>query len=322
MSVPLCRRSLVTDTSMNPLRGILLKVGAVVLFGMMAALIKAAMVRIPSGEAVFFRAVLGIPVIFVWLGVQGKLAGAVRVVSPLGHVIRGMLGALSMVLGFTAYRFLPLPEAQSIAFLTPVLVVVFAAIILGERVRFVRAGAVAMGLIGVVIVIWPRLSGFSGPETDDTATIGVVAALLAAICAAFAQVTIRRMVGVERTSAIVFWFSVTSAGFALLTLPFGWLVPTPFETLLLVGAGLCGGTGQIMVTAAYRHADVALIAPFDYFSILVAIVLGYVFFGEVATLNTLAGAAIVIAAGIVIIWREHSLGLKREAQRKASTPNG
>ena len=138
--------------------------------------------------------------------------------------------------------------------------------------------------------------------------------------AALAQVFVRRLVMTEQTSAIVFWFSITSTILGLLTLPFGWVVPSLREAVLLVSIGLLGGLGQILMTSSYRYADASLVAPFEYVSMLLALAIGWFVFGEAPTLVMLAGAALVIAAGILIIWRERQLGLERTRQRKAMSP--
>jgi drug/metabolite transporter (DMT)-like permease len=91
---------------------------------------------------------------------------------------------------------------------------------------------------------------------------------------------------------------------------------------LLMGAGLLGGLGQIFLTASYREADASLVAPFEYASMLFALGIGYFVFGEVPTLTMLAGAALIVTAGILIIWRERKLGLERARSRTAVTPQG
>ena len=143
-----------------------------------------------------------------------------------------------------------------------------------------------------------------------------------AVFAALAQVFVRKMVATEQTAAIVFWFSVTATGLSLLTLPFGWVVPTASETALLVLAGVLGGFGQIFLTSSYREADASLVAPFDYASMIFALGIGWFVFAEMPTITMLIGAAIVITAGVLIIWRERQLGLQRARQRKAMTPQG
>ncbi len=306
---------------MNPLRGILLKLCSVTVFVAMASLIKTTAAHVPAGEAVFFRSFFAIPVIFAWLWLQGQLEGGIRVVSPMGHVWRGLVGTVAMGLGFAGLGLLPFPEVTAIGYAAPLLTVVFAAMFLGERVRLFRLSAVALGLVGVLIVLSPRLGGLSD-AADSRATLGAMLVLMSATCAALAQVFIRKMVTVERTSAIVFWFSFTAAALSLLTLPFGWVLPAPREVAFLVLAGLFGGVGQILLTSSYRHADASVIAPFEYASMLLAIGIGYFVFDEVPTPVMLAGAVLVIAAGVLIIWREHQLGLERDRQRKAMTPQG
>jgi drug/metabolite transporter (DMT)-like permease len=146
--------------------------------------------------------------------------------------------------------------------------------------------------------------------------------LAGALFASLAQVFVRKLVQVEKTATIVFWFSVTATCLSLMTLPFGWVWPTPFEAALLTGAGLMGGVGQILLTSSYREADASVIAPFDYASMIFALLIGWFVFSEVPTWTMLAGAALVVAAGIAIILRERHLGLKRAQQRKAMTPQG
>ncbi|TMV91388.1 DMT family transporter [Thioclava sp. BHET1] len=301
-----------------PFLAIALKLGTVTGFIVMQTMIKAVSDTIPAGEAVFFRSAFGMLPILVWLLWRHELRGGFRVANPLNHVLRGGIGTTAMGLSFAALAYLPLPEATALGYAAPLLTVVFAAFLLGEVVGLFRISAVALGLSGVLIVLWPRLGGV-GPAAGAEA-FGAALALAGATCAALAQVQIRRMVATERTAAIVFWFSLTATVLSLFTLPFGWVMPSPREASLLILAGLIGGTGQIMITSAYRFADASLIAPFDYASMLMALVLGYAVFGEIPTSATLAGAALIIVAGITIILRERQLGLRRARARRASSP--
>ena len=124
------------------------------------------------------------------------------------------------------------------------------------------------------------------------------------------------MTATEKTAAIVFYFSMTASLLSLFTIPFGWVIPQNNEWLLLIGAGLLGGIGQICLTSSYRFADAGVLAPFTYISILSAVLIGYFFFDELPTWSMAIGAGLIIAAGILIVWRERSLGLKRTAERK------
>ena len=305
---------------MQPFRGILFKIAAVVLFVAMASLIKAASVEVPPGQAVFFRSFFAIPIILGWLAARGQLRDGWRTKNRMNHFWRGLVGTTAMGLGFAGLGLLPLPEVTAIGYAVPLFVVIFAAMFLGEQVRLFRLGAVALGLVGVVIVLSPRLS--VGGEITTGETLGAVLVLGSAFFAALAQVYIRKLTATEETAAIVFWFSVTATLLSLLTIWWGWVWPSPAVLAMLVGAGLIGGVGQICLTTSYRLAEASLIAPFDYVSMLLAIAIGYVVFDEVPTATVLTGAAIIIAAGVLIIWRERQLGLERAQQKKALPPGG
>jgi drug/metabolite transporter (DMT)-like permease len=288
----------------------------------MAVCIKAAAPHVPPGEAVFFRSFFAIPVILVWLIFTSNLRHGLDTLYPMGHVWRGLVGTMSMGLGFTALGLLPLPEATALGYAAPLLTVIFAAMFLGEEVRAFRLTAVAIGLVGVIIVLAPRLTVTSLGEASVFQAVGAMAALLGAVFAALAQVFVRKLIKSEATAPIVFYFSATATLLSLVTIPFGWVVPTPRETAFLVSAGLLGGIGQVLLTESYRNAEVGVIAPFDYVSMILALVLGYVIFEEIPTYSMLSGALLIVSAGLFIIWRERRLGIQRAAARRVITPQG
>ncbi|WP_172298056.1 DMT family transporter [Pseudoruegeria sp. HB172150] len=296
---------------MQPLRGIFLMVAAISCFAVMATLVKSAD-RIPAGETVFFRAFCGLPVIAAWLWMRGELPSGLRVASWKGHAVRGIAGSMAMGLGFLGLKLIPLPEATAIRFVTPIMIVIFATIFLAERIRMFRISAVVIGLVGVAIVMWPQLS-FEG---GGTARVGALVTLASATLAALAQIFIKAMAGVERTEAIVFWFSLTASCFALFSIPFGWVMPVGREWVWLIGSGLVGGAGQILLTSSYKYADAGTLAPFTYLSMIWALIFGYFIFDELPTVPMLAGAALVIAAGVAIVLRERALGRQLAAEQK------
>lgn len=304
---------------MASLRGIALKLASVFLFTIMASLIKATASEVPPGEAVFFRSFFAMPIIIGWLAWRGDLSTGLKAKRPMGHVWRGVIGVSAMGTGFAALGLLPLPEVTALGYAAPMMTVIFAAILLGERLRAFRISAVALGLVGVVVVLWPRLTVGT---ISDVALLGVTLILISAVLRALAQIHIRRLVATEETSAIVFYFSLTATMLSLLTLPFGWAWPTTSALIMLICSGLIGGVAQIFLTTAYKHSEAALLAPFDYASILFSIIFGYVFFAEIPTSQVLVGSAIVVSAGGLIIWRERQLGLKRGKARPGMTPGG
>lgn len=304
---------------MQFIRAIIFKVLSVLLFVVMAGIIKSVSGHVPPGQSVFFRSLFAIPVIVVWLAMRKELRIGFKTQNPMNHVWRGVIGTSAMAMTFGALGLLPLPEMTAIGYAMPIFVVVFAAMFLNETVRLFRLMTVAVGLVGVMIIMAPRLSV---DVIDVSETLGAVLALGSAVAAALAQVFIRKLTKTETTSSIVFWFSVTATGLSLLTIYWGWVVPTPKEAALLVLAGIIGGVGQILLTSSYRLADASFVAPFEYSSMLFSIAIGFAFFDEVPTGTTLIGASVVIFAGILIIWRERQLGLERSKTRKAMSPQG
>jgi drug/metabolite transporter (DMT)-like permease len=307
----------VEDFSARPALGVALKVTAILLFTCMAAIIKATADEIPPGQAVFFRSFFAIPIILIWLVQRGQLKVGLKAKNPMGHVWRGIFGTTAMGLTFGGLGLLPLPEVTAIGFATPIFTVILAALMLGERIRLLRVSAVAVGLVGVVIILWPR---FGATQLDQTATIGASMILCATLMRSLVQIHLRQLVQHEHTAAIVFYFSATASALSLLTLPFGWVIPTGQTALLLILAGLVGGVAQILVTSSYRFGSASMLAPYDYTSMLFAIFIGYAIFGELPTIMMLAGSALVICAGGLVIWREKQLGMERGKVRSVTDP--
>ena len=303
------------STYNKPVLAIALKLGAVFLFMVMAALVKAATQEVPPGQAVFFRSIFAIPVIALWLWQRGDLREGLIPQNFMGHVWRGLFGTTAMVLTFSGLTLLPLPEVTAIGYATPIFTVILAAMMLGERIRLVRISAVALGLVGVMIVMWPRLTV---SDLTNSATLGALMVLAAALLRALVQIHVRQLVRTEHTAAIVFWFSVTATVLSLLTVPFGWTTPSVFAASLLICAGLLGGVAQIMVTSSYRFGAASMLAPFDYSSMIFALLIGWIVFAEYPTTVMLVGSALVIAGGGLILWRERQLGLDRRKQRQVS----
>ena len=306
---------------MNPVRGITLKILSVIVFVCMFGLIKATSQAIPSGEAVFFRSLFALPILVLWLTLRGQFPAALKANDRMGHVWRGMMGTFAMGSGFLAIGLLPLPDVVAIGYAAPLLVTMLAAMFLGEKIRLVRFSALLLGMLGVLVILSPRLMIFSAEEASRLQTIGALVALMGAMFAALAQVFARKLVATESTGSIVFYFSITSSCLALLTAPFGWKVPTGYELILLVSAGLLGGVGQILLTESYRYAEVAVIAPFEYCSIVLALLIGYFIFDELPTKLMMLGVVLIISAGIIIIERERRLGIKRTGKARSAVPN-
>ena len=299
----------------NPLRGILMKVASVVVFVGMQTFIKLAGPGINPGQITFYRSFFAIFPIVLYLAWLGQLRGAFYTRNPIGHLRRGSIGILSMGCGFYGLVHLPMPEAISIGYAMPLFAVAFAALFLGEAVRFYRWTAVFVGLFGVMVISWPKLTLFAECDFGSEAALGALAVLAAAAMGAMAMVQVRLLVREEKTATIVLYFSITASVFSLATIPFGWNWLDLHTTIMLMLCGFCGGIAQILLTESYRYADVSTIAPFEYTSILLGIVISYLLFDDIPTATTLVGTLIVVSAGIFIIYSEQRLGMRRRGDK-------
>jgi drug/metabolite transporter (DMT)-like permease len=298
---------------MNPRKGIALKLISAVLFAVMQALIRYLGARYPIGEVVFYRsafAIVPVVIVYAW---RGELAATVRTERPLGQAGRGALSIVGMFCSFGALARLPLIEANAISFTSPLFSVALAALVLKERVRIYRWSAVTIGFIGVLVVLSPHLSGdqLTIAMASATSLAGVIYALAGSVTNAGTMIQTRHLTKSETTSSIVFYFSLICALSGLVTWPFGWIAPTGVEFAVLVAVGFLGGMGHIFLTESYRYASASMVAPFDYTSMIWALLLGYAMFGETPTAMIVAGSAIIAAAGLFVIWREHQLALMR-----------
>jgi len=303
----------------HPLKAIGLKLISALLFAAMSALVRQLGDVAPVGQMVFFRSAFAILPVVVIYAIRGELSSAVRTGRPFGQFGRGLLSVCGMFTNFSALTRLPLADATAISFASPLITVALAAIILKERVRIYRWSAVLVGFVGVVVMLIPHFDIGAYAKTAGTAAIvGSIFAITSAICNAGTVIQTRRLTQSETTSSIVFYFSMICAIAGALTLPFSWHSPTARELSALIALGILGGIAHIFLTESYRYAAASVVAPFDYTSMLWALLLGYWMFGELPDTLVYLGAAIVAAAGLFVIWRERQLGLKRAREAEAS----
>jgi drug/metabolite transporter (DMT)-like permease len=288
----------------QPVLGIALKVGATLAFSIMSACIKLAG-PVPVGEVIFFRSTFALVPLFL-LSVYTVGPRAVVQTNRLWlHVVRSGVGICSMFMGFSALKMLPLADATAYSFVMPIFVVVLASLMLRETVGPVRGGAVVIGFAGVVVMTQAHGGLSSIIAAGFSAGSGL--ALAGAFMSAFVVIFIRQMSNTERSEAIVFYFMTVSAIVSGITMIWHSVPLTPMMTVWLVLTGILGGIGQICMTYSYRFAEPSMLAPFDYIAMVWAMALGYAIFGDVPAEAMLAGAAIVIAAGLFIVWRERQM---------------
>jgi drug/metabolite transporter (DMT)-like permease len=289
-----------TRSRHRPVPGIVLKVASVVLFSGMTLCVKLLGQATPSGQTIFVRGLISAVVIALIAWRTNRLH-LLKTSNWRGHALRSLSGTVSMFFLFAAVTMIPLADVTAITFTGPMFITLLAMIFLGERIHRYRWTALILGFAGVLIMIGPHLSLGTGSP------LGSLAALGAALFAAVAMTSLRAMSGAEHAITITFYFSLTFMLCAALTAIQGWPMPTSSQLILIVLAGLFGVFGQLLMTYSYRYAEASTIAPLEYTSIIMATILGYVFFAEIPHLSVWIGAPLVILAGLIVLWREHSL---------------
>lgn len=310
-------RTAVHDTDrpaeQNPVAGVGLRLVTALLLAVMFALVKLAATRgVNLVESLFYRQ-CGSALCAVGLVAAGPGFASLRTRRVGAHVGRMALGMAAMALNFLAMILLPLAEATTIGFSVPIFSAVLAALVLGEPTGRWRWGAVAAGFIGVLLIVQPG--------TGEVPLFGASVALAAALLTALVTIVIRRLGATERASTTVFWFAASSlVPLGLLML---WFARThdPVTWAILAGLAVVGGLAQLTLTGALRLAPVALVMPMDYTSLLWAVMLGIWIFGEYPTPWIWVGAPIIIASGLIIVWREHRLARRAALSAATAVPN-
>jgi drug/metabolite transporter (DMT)-like permease len=295
----------------RPLAGIALRLLTALLLAVMFALVKLASTRgVNVVESLFYRQCGTAAAATAFVAVGPGFA-SLKTQRVWAHVGRMALGLSAMGLNFLAFILLPLAEATTIGFSVPIFSVILAAIMLGEPTGKWRWGAVAVGFAGVLLIVQPG--------SGDVPLAGASVALVAALLTASVTIVIRKLGATERAATTVFWFAVSSL------VPMGLLMPWfagPHDLAswgILAGMAVAGGLAQLTLTGALRLAPVALIMPMDYTSLLWAVLLGSWLFGELPSPWTWVGAPIIIASGLVIVWREHRLHRRAALESQAAT---
>jgi drug/metabolite transporter (DMT)-like permease len=221
------------------------------------------------------------------------------------HAMRMGIGVTAMLLNFLMVTLLPLAEATAIGFSVPIFATLLAATVLGEPTGRWRWGAVLVGFLGVLLIVQPGSGHISA--------YGGLVALGACVSTACATIAIRHLGATEAVATTVFWFGLTSLVPLGLAMPF---VAHPHDASTfagIAGLSLAGGIAQLALTGSLRLAPVALVMPMDYSALLWASLLGWLLFQQLPSHWTWLGAPIVIAAGLVILWREQRLRITESA---------
>lgn len=294
-----------------------LRLLAAFLMTAMSAAVHGAAEVVPLGQIMFWRSALALIPICLYMIWRQEFPGALRTQHPRLHVTRSLFGAFSMALSFLSLAYLPVANAQALAYLAPVLVLPLAAIQLNERLSPAIFVAVFLGFSGVVLLLW---DAFELP--GDGALIGVAAGLAYAGTMAFVRVHTKTMTLTENSSTIAFYFAIVAAAIGLATLPFGWVALTWPLFGWLACAGLIGGIGHIVSNEATARAPVSALAPFDFTGLIWALGFDLILFSVVPGTKGLIGVFVItFAALIVTFYASFNTNRERDTTTSGGSPN-
>ena len=277
----------------NIVLGILFMTSAMFCLSVNDVLVKGLSSAYPIWEVIFFRAFSGVIIsvlliiFFGWKSLKTK--------KPLGLLTRAFSSVACVVFYFFGLKYLLLSENVAIVHSAPILATLLAVPFLGEKLGFHRIMAVALGFIGVLIIVKPG---------SDLFKIESLFPLAAAFFMAVSYLATRFLMSTESSVAIIFYYSLALLITSLVFFPDNFLIPSVFNLIPLMGLGVMGSLGHYFMAQAAKSAEVVVITPFEYTSFIFLGVMGYFFYGEVPDSSVYIGMLLIIFSGIYIVYRE------------------
>ncbi len=290
----------------TPARAALLMLASTMAFGLMAIAIRYATRYVPTQEVAFFRNAFGLLALLPMLLRPGR--APLKTQQLPRYFVRSAIGLGSMLCAFWALGHLPLAQAVSLSYSTPLFVTIAAVLWLGETVRVRRWAAVVVGFIGVLVIVRPGTAGFSAGSL-----IAVAAALLSSLVA----IQIKQLTRVDSADTVVLYTYVFWVPLSLVPAVFVWVWPTGLAWVWLVATGVMGTVGQLLWTRALRLGEVSALTPISFLQLPLVTLGGWLLFDESVDRWTLIGAGIILAANAYIAHREAVLA--RRAASVAAT---
>lgn len=292
--------------SATPIRAALLMLGSTMAFGLMAVAIRYATRYVPTQEVAFFRNAFGLLALLPMLLRPGH--APLKTQQLPRYFVRSAIGLGSMLCAFRALGHLPLAQAVSLSYSTPLFVTIAAVLWLGETVRIRRWAAVVVGFIGVLVIVRPGTAGF---------TAGSLVAVAAAVLSSLVAIQIKQLTRVDSADTVVLYTYVFWVPLSLVPALFVWVWPSGMAWLWLLATGVLGTVGQLLWTRALRLGEVSALTPISFLQLPLVTLLGWLLFNESVDRWTLIGAGIILAANAYIAHREAVLS-RRAASAAAS----
>jgi drug/metabolite transporter (DMT)-like permease len=268
---------------------------AVAMFSLMDTVMKLLAAHYPSMQVAALRGLTSLPLVLAYVGWRGGFKSMFKVRWPL-HILRGVLGIAMLALFAFGLKKLSLAEAYTIFFIAPALITALSVVLLKEVVESARWIAIAVGLVGVIIVLRPFGSGML--------TLGALAVLGAAACYAASAIAVRVLGRTDSGDQMILWLMlIMSAGASALAAP-GWVAIRSADLALLAAMAVTGFIGQVAITEAFNKGEASSVAPLEYSALAWGVALDWLLWQTLPDRYTLLGASIIVASGIYLIRHE------------------
>ena len=280
--------------------GIIFMILSVISFSVMDIVVKLMSSHYPTGQLIFFRGLFGlIPILFIIP--KERFGNLLKTEKIKLHLVRAFGGAFAMTFLYLGLKFLPIADAITISFAAPIFATIFSIIFLNEKVRLIRWLAIFFGLTGVIIVLKPGTELF---------TYYSFFPILFCIGFATISIAIKKLSKTEPDYLIALYFTLVLILFGLVSISMGWKKIDISDIHYLVIIGLSGSIGNIFLTKSIREADISLVTPIKYLSLVFAIIAGWLIFNEIPSALTISGAMLIILSTFVIFKREAAKKIK------------
>lgn len=280
--------------------GIIFMILSVISFSVMDIVVKLMSSHYPTGQLIFFRGFFGlIPIFFIIP--KERFGNLLKTEKIKLHLVRAFGGAFAMTFLYLGLKFLPIADAITISFAAPIFATIFSIIFLNEKVRLIRWLAIFFGLTGVIIVLKPGTELF---------TYYSFFPILFCIGFATISIAIKKLSKTEPDYLIALYFTLVLILFGLISISMGWKKIDISDIHYLIIIGLSGSIGNIFLTKSIREADISLVTPIKYLSLVFAIIAGWLIFNEIPSVLTISGAMLIILSTFVIFKREAAKKIK------------
>jgi len=274
--------------------GIIYMILSVISFSVMDIIVKLMSDDYPTGQLIFFRGIFGlIPILFIIP--KNRFKNLLETQKIKLHLVRAFGGAFAMTFLYLGLKYLPIADAITISFAAPIFATIFSILFLNETVRFIRWFAIILGMAGVIIVLKPG---------TDLFTYYSFYPILFCLGFATISIAIKKLSKTEPDYLIALYFTFVLILFGTVSIYFGWVPNKAEDIIFLIMIGLSGSIGNIFLTKSIREADVSLVTPIKYLSLVFAILAGIFIFNEKLSYLTVAGACLIIISSFLIFKRE------------------